>query len=217
LKRAAFIGGGAFAMPEALLDAFPNARADVLEIDPQVIEVGRKYFRVDKFSRMHPIAEDARRFLRDTPEKYDFIFGDAYNGVRNIPAHLVTVEFFSLIKSRLSDDGIYMMNIISGLKGKNSIIFDSIYATLHEVFPHIYVFANSLDESGINIILVASARDLPIDSLAAEHIQRGGSLAALFKQYIPSQKMPTKSGPILRDDYNPIEYFIAKSISSEDY
>ena len=59
LSRAAFLGGGAFTMPEALLDAFPGSEADVAEIDPAVIGVGRRYFRVGEYPRLHPVAEDA--------------------------------------------------------------------------------------------------------------------------------------------------------------
>ena len=41
-----------------------------------------------------PVAADARRFLRRAGPRYDFIVGDVYDGVRSIPPHLVTREFF---------------------------------------------------------------------------------------------------------------------------
>ena len=140
LKTAAFLGGGGFAMPEALLDAFPDARADVVEIDPAVIEVGRKYFRVDEYPRMNAVADDARRFLRRTDTRYDMILGDAYSGLRCVPAHLVTKEFFELVKSRLNERGIFVVDIPGAIEGEDSKMFKSVVKTISEVFADRCVF-----------------------------------------------------------------------------
>ncbi len=83
LKRALFIGAGAFGMPERMSAQYPQATIDVSEIDPEVIATGRKFFKLDEFPRVKAHAGDARRFLRQSADvKYDFIFGDAYNGIR---------------------------------------------------------------------------------------------------------------------------------------
>ena len=44
LNAALFLGGGGFAMPEALHDAFPQSAIDVIELDPAVIEAGEDSF-----------------------------------------------------------------------------------------------------------------------------------------------------------------------------
>lgn len=210
LQRAAFLGGGAFAMPEALLDAFPTAQADVLEIDPAVIAVGRRFFRVDLYPRLHPVAADARRFLATTAHRYDFIFGDAYNGVQYIPAHLVTAEFFQLVKQRLSEHGIYMMNIISAPQGPRSVFFQSVYQTLRQAFGTVDVY---LDPQHLppgetqNMILVASPGKMP----AATPVP-GPAVAALLGGKWNASQLDTSRGMVFRDDRNPVEYIIAKAL-----
>jgi spermidine synthase len=214
LERAAFLGGGGFLMPQALLDAFPDAEADVVEIDPAVIEVGRQYFRVDDYPRMNAAADDARRFLRRSPHRYDFIYGDAYSGVRNIPGHLTTVEFFELVASRLSDRGVYAMNVRSAIRGDEAVVFGAIYNTLREVFPFVGVVA--LDPRDLsrsqNVILVAAGRELPLAPLAAAEQARGGPLAHFLAGYLPPETLSDVPGPVLRDQHNPIEYLIARSL-----
>jgi spermidine synthase len=215
LERAAFLGGGAFGMPEALLDALPRAEADVLEIDPQVIQVGRQFFRVDRFPRMHPIAEDARRWLQRSERTYDFIVGDAYRGVHSIPPHLATVEFFELVKSRLSPRGVYAMNVLGALEGDKAALLEAVARTLREAFPHVYVLALEPEQPGEtqNVIFLAATRKLDIEALAAAQRAAGGesdALGQLLRGYIPWDRLDIPPGPILRDDYNPVEYLAAR-------
>ncbi|MEI6536221.1 MAG: fused MFS/spermidine synthase, partial [Verrucomicrobiaceae bacterium] len=49
LKRALFIGAGAFGMPEQVARIGSDVRVDVVEIDPAVIETGRRFFKLDEF------------------------------------------------------------------------------------------------------------------------------------------------------------------------
>jgi len=221
LQRAAFLGGGAFGMPEALLDALPRARADVLEIDPQVIAVGRRFFRVDEYPRMHPIAEDARRWLQRSPGSYDFIVGDAYHGVHSIPPHLTTVEFFDLVKSRLSPGGVYAMNVVGVLEGDKAALLHAVARTLREVFPHVYVLALEPERprDTQNVIFVAAAHELDLAALAAGTQGVPGrvndALGQLLRGYLPWDRLRIPPGPILRDDYNPIEYLAARDPTTE--
>ncbi|MBK8095167.1 MAG: fused MFS/spermidine synthase [Verrucomicrobiaceae bacterium] len=69
VESALFIGAGAFGMPENVARDFPQAKVDVVEIDPQVIEVGRRFFRLGEYPQVTAHAADARRFLHDAGEK----------------------------------------------------------------------------------------------------------------------------------------------------
>ncbi len=43
-----FIGGGGFSGPKYFMQHYPNITVDVVEIDPQVVEVAKKYFFLDE-------------------------------------------------------------------------------------------------------------------------------------------------------------------------
>lgn len=202
-----FLGGGAFGMPIAASRSFPKSNIQVLEIDPHVINVGKKYFNLSKYKNIHPIADDARRFLQNTDQTFDFIFSDTYNGLRAIPPHLTTEEFFKLIHSRLSDHGIYMVNIISSVKGEKNFVFRAFYQTLRPIFHtfSIYALEHKKLEQPQNIILVAMKRDLP----PTQH-------SYIFKQLLPYQirysNLNLKPIQKMTDSLNPIEHFISQSL-----
>jgi spermidine synthase len=214
LQRAAFLGGGAFTWPEVLLDAFPDARADVVEIDPAVIEVGRKYFRVDEYPRMNPVADDGRRFLRLSDEPYDLIFGDAYHGKHCVPAHLVTREFFELVKSRLRPDGVYIMNVASAVRGGDATLFCSLAKTLSEVFPHQWAFATDPQELETvqNIFIVAALHDPGVEAMRRGEHEQGKLAEQLFRGYLEPSRYDLSGGVVFTDDYNPVEYLVAGSL-----
>ena len=142
MKHAAFLGAGAFGMPESLIRSYPEAKVDVVEIDPQVVEVGRLFFKTNDYPQLNIIINDARRYLLLTEKRYDLIFGDVYNGLRYVPAHLLSKEFFLLIKSRLEDRGVFMMNLIGTIHGNNSSIFNATLKTINSVFEYVLCFCH---------------------------------------------------------------------------
>lgn len=208
IKRALFIGAGAFGMPEQVGKL--GADVDVVEIDPAVIEVGRKFFKLDEFPNVHAYADDARRFLQRGGGNYDLIFGDAYNGVRHIPAHLVTREFFTQVKSRLSADGVFMMNVISAVEGDRAALLGHILATLRAVFPNVEVFAESARHESQNVILLASFK--PWKSWLVDRFYAPGSWQGrLTGARVPPAFLPAPRG-VLTDDWNPIDAVIAQQL-----
>jgi len=212
LQSAAFLGGGAFSMPQALSRRFPAASVDVAEIDPEVIEVGRQFFKLDDYPRVNAVPQDARRFLRMGGKKYDFIFGDAYSGPLHIPAHMVTAEFFEVVKAQLKADGLYVMNIVSPIAGEHAGIFETIANTLSSVFPHTYIFQTDPDPSTLqNIILMASNE--PRDIIRAITLNlTDTTLAKLLNTYVETESLTFARDDVLTDEANPIDYLVSKSL-----
>jgi spermidine synthase len=218
LEGAAFLGAGAFAMPEALINSRPTANVDVIEIDPQLIEVGQKFFRIDEYPQLKIIIDDARRYLRLTGKKYDLIFGDVYHGVRNVPAHLLTKEFFGLVKSRLQERGVFMMNLIGTIQGKNSLLFKSTLNTINSVFRQTYIFVidpNKLEEMQ-NIIIVAIDDDSIINLPEIQRSNHDPIINSLLSKYISKEKYDLSGAYLISDSYNPTEYLTARSIYFTD-
>ena len=170
IDHAVFLGAGAFGMPEKLSLRYPGADVDVVEVDPEVIDVGRRFFKLDEYPHVKARAADARRFLRTTPTRYDLVFGDAYNGVEYIPAHLVTREFFSEMKARLTERGVFIMNVIGAVQGRDGDLFWRISNSLRPSFAHLQVYAPSSDPLlRQNLIIVAS--DADIDSSVEAYLR----------------------------------------------
>ena len=211
VKRALFLGAGAFGMPCEVSREFPDAVVDVVEIDPMVIDVGRRFFNLDKHPKVHAHAADGRTFVRTTNEKYDLIFGDAYNGVRAIPPHLASREFFQLVQSRLAPGGVFLMNVITSVDGKKAELLGGMLATLRDVFPHVEAFAVAGGgEHAQNVILMASAEDWK--TYFTERTYVAGSLQQQFvRTYRPANRLPT-GGTVFTDDLNPVDAVIARAL-----
>ena len=216
VRSALFIGAGAFGMPENVSRDFPEAAVDVVEIDPQVIEVGREFFKLDEHPRVNAHAADARRFLHLSGDrKWDMIFGDAYNGRHAIPSHLATREFFQLVADHLETGGVYIMNIISAVNGPKAELTSGMIATVRQVFPHVEVFdvealARYPRERARNIILMCSAE--PLKPLIVDRYAAAGSWQErLIRTHLPAGTVP-RTDLVFTDDYNPVDAIIARGL-----
>jgi len=157
LTSALMIGGGAFSYPRHFLNEFSGATMDVVEIDHELTELSRRYFKLTDHPRLHIFHEDGRTFLNHTTNRYDVVYGDAYKSF-SVPFQLATVEAFQKIYDCLQDDGIFIANIISAIEGEKGRVFRAMLATLEEVFPDVVIFAPQNMEDGTvvqNVITVA--------------------------------------------------------------
>ncbi|MFZ4764687.1 MAG: fused MFS/spermidine synthase [Roseimicrobium sp.] len=214
LKRALFIGAGAFGMPEELSRQHGEAHVDVVEIDPAVIEIGRRFFKLDEHPRVHAHASDARRFLKESAGGYDLIFGDAYNGVRHIPAHLVTREFFEEVESKLSAQGVFLMNVIAAAEGEKAELLGHLLATLRSVFSTVEAFTvRGAGTEVQNVILLAANQSWK--PWLEDKFYLPGSLSSkltgrrLFERQLPA------SGQVFSDDWNPVDAVIARQLLAQ--
>jgi spermidine synthase len=107
----------------------PNVRITTVELDPAVVEVSRKYFGIKDGPNFRVIARDGRVFLADSKDRYDVILIDAYRGPF-VPFHLLTKEFYQIVKSHLAQGGVIAENI-----DPSTMLFDSAVKTLYAVFP----------------------------------------------------------------------------------
>ena len=210
-RRALFIGAGAFGMPELVSVHGQGMDVDVAEIDPAVINVGQEYFRLKEYPRVTAHAKDGRLFVRDATGKYDLIFGDAYNGIRHIPAHLVTREFFQEVKNKLTPEGVFLMNIISSVRGDGAELLRHIHATVASVFPHVEVFAvnRSLDQTQNLILLGSETNWRPM--FEDKYFVPGSPQATIAASLVKKTDMPP-AGDVLTDDWNPIDAIVAHQL-----
>jgi predicted membrane-bound spermidine synthase len=140
--------------------AYGPIPVDGIEIDPRIVEVGRKYFGMD-FPGLNVVVADGRFYLARSERAYSVVGIDAFR-LPYIPPHLTTVEFFSLVRDHLTDDGTVVLNV--GKTPRDFRLVDAIGATLLEVFPSVYV----IDVPGsYNAVVVATLQPTEVGNLAA--------------------------------------------------
>lgn len=147
IKDALLIGGAGYSYPKHYISKYLDKSMDVVEIDPMVTEIARKYFYLDKLveeydteetGRLKLITEDGRTYLNNNTKKYDAILNDAFSDTTPA-ATLTTLEAVKNIKKSLNENGLYLTNIISSLDGENSKFMKAEVKTLKEVFLNVYV------------------------------------------------------------------------------
>ena len=121
------LGGGSIA---SYLGGFAaGGRILTVELDKDVVELARKYFTYEETAKLRTVVADGRAFLMRDHRAWDMILLDAYRGPF-VPFHLLTKEFYALVKSRLNPGGVVVQNI-----EPSTMLFDSATATLNSVFP----------------------------------------------------------------------------------
>ncbi|HEX5054956.1 MAG TPA: fused MFS/spermidine synthase [Gammaproteobacteria bacterium] len=219
VRRALAIGGGAYSVPQALLQQLPEAEIDVAEIEPLLLPVAREYFGFADSPRLHNHVLDGRRFLHDTPYRYELIFSDVYHNFAATPPQFSSREFYELAAARLSENGVLIVNHYGSLDPSTRPLILSLLRTLRSVFPQVYVYAvkdpGSLELQ--NFIFVAQLRPERVDpGLAAgiaftyPELKR---IAAL--EYRPAAAL-VDAAMLLTDDYAPVEYYAAQVVRQYD-
>ncbi|MFH1187440.1 MAG: fused MFS/spermidine synthase [bacterium] len=217
-KTALMIGGAGYSYPRDFLVKHPKATIDVVEIDPMITELAKKYFRLKENPRLAIYHEDGRVYLNKTKKKYDVIFGDAFNSRYSLPYQLTTKEAVQKKFNILNKDGVVILNIISAINGKKGEFLRAEYATYKSVFPQVFLFqvldplylfqekdARAEGSEAQNIILIAlKSKEKPKFNSANPVLN--SYLQRLWKKEIDTDI------PILTDDFAPVDYYINEII-----
>jgi spermidine synthase len=198
-ERAAFIGLGGGRTASYIIRTIPEINLDVAAIDKEVIRLAKKYFNVEESERLKIVAEDGRVFLTRSKEKYDIVFLDAYRGPF-VPFHLLTKEFFQLIKSKMKEGGVVVQNV-----EPSTMLLDSALRTIGSVFPQVDTFSNS----GNVVVIGYNSSKLTHDQIrkkAEEFDQKYKPLYSTeFLLKFRKDMGISDSAKVLTDDFAPVE------------
>ena len=212
------LGGAGYSIPRAILSESSSARVDVVEIEPGLLALAKRYFFLSDDSRLTNHVEDARRFLAQNDRKYDVIFGDAFSSLYSLPTHMTTQEFFRLTKKRLNDDGILIVNFISDLSTDKDSFMLSEIRTFRSVYPNSYAFAvKSPEYKGTqNVILLGINDDRKID-FSQENIKKSSNpiISGLAGHLVNLDNLDLDSHILLVDNYAPVEYLTSKTLGRD--
>lgn len=213
VDNALLIGLAAGTISELIGDIYGPIPITGIELDPQIIEVGRRYFDMNQ-PNLTPIAADGRAWLRQQPpdQRWDLIAVDAYRPPY-IPFHLTTVEFFELVRDHLSDEGVLAINV--GRTDTNYALVHALTATLRQVFPTVY----AIDEPGppatlANTLVVATASPPALENLGRAVVALPASVPAEFRAFAEEAVAYARiadapaDAPLFTDDRAPVEQLV---------
>jgi spermidine synthase len=196
------LGGGT--LPATLAQLYPNARIDVVELDPAVVTVAKAYFDFAPTPNMSVFEQDARVWVKraaSAPRRYDLVMLDAFNG-DYIPEHLMTREYLQEVRELLVDGGVVASNTfaISQLYHNESATYESVFGT----------FYNLKSDDTANRVIIARRGSLPDESTLERAAQP--LIAPLRPFGVPIERYPAqmKTQPdwkrdarVLTDQYSP--------------
>ena len=198
-KKILMIGLGGGSISSYLGRFLPEAQIDTVEIDPGVITAAKKFFGMKETARVRYLEGDGRVFLNRRKELYDLILVDAFHG-GYVPFHLLTEEFYALVKQRLAPAGAAVFNVHDGTKH-----YASTLQTLRSVFPGVHLYPSGEGE----MITVVTAEAAPNEATLASRAK------ALQERYRFRFELPallarrteksgaTQPGELLTDDFAP--------------
>ena len=154
--RVASLGSAAGTFGRLYEAVWPGCIVDEIEIDPAVVELGRRHFgglraMGDTFAGI-----DARVFAEYSDVRYDVILVDTYERQIYVPAHVASVEFFDAILHRLVDGGVVSINV-GGFSPDDPVV-RAIGATMARVFGSSFAFRIPKSR---NLMLVAQRYAVP--------------------------------------------------------
>ncbi|REG10611.1 spermidine synthase [Pelolinea submarina] len=163
VSEIALLGLAAGTSAREAYQVYPQATIDGFEIDPEIVSVGYDLFHMDVPS-LNVYIEDARWGLSHTDARYDIISIDAYKPPY-IPWHLTTQEFFQQTYDHLSDNGALVINVARILDNRRLV--DSLYTTIHAVYPSVYVV--DIPDT-LNSMIFATRQPTQADNLIDNYI-----------------------------------------------
>lgn len=199
-KRLLLIGGGlGGAVTQAL--KYRDLKIDFVELDPKLINLGKAHLPEEEARSLenHRVKihfEDGRLFVKERSEEqekpYDVI-------ILNLPdphtaqlGRFFTFEFFKMVKSILSEDGIFSFRVTSAenyISKELGLYLSSLYRTLKSNFPEVVVLPGS------NNIFLASNRRGELFETWEEFVQRLKQRGIRTK-FVSEHFLPDRLSPI---------------------
>ena len=155
-KKVLIVGLGGGSMVHFLKHADPGLKIDVVEIDPQIVELADRYFQIRSEGNVKIICQDAFKYLVDTNEKYDVIYMDAFlkpsceTDPNGVPLALKTTQFYQQVEQKLTPDGLVVFNLNPHEGSRDDI------AAIAAAFRQSYVYRIP---GGLGYVVIGSTAD----------------------------------------------------------
>ena len=201
LDSALCIGMGAGIVPMEL--AGDGVKVDVVEINPAVVPLAKQFFGLDS-SKLNITIGDGRQYVNATQKRYDAIILDAFLGDSS-PSHLMSHEAFAAMRKTLNPGGVLVINAFCDFEKGKDFFAGSLDKTLKSVFASVVIlYGNG------NVFYIASdqkeLKRLHEPQTDTVHPHCRDEVVIAYDYFVHPDP---KSGIVLTDDFNPIEYYDA--------
>ena len=178
---------------------FDNLTIEGVEIDQKITDLAGEYFALPDDIDVYTY--DGRAYLNAVDQKYDVIMVDAYQDI-TIPFQMSTVEFFTMVKEHLTDNGVMVVNMnMRGTEEGN--INQYLSDTIASVFDTVYT-ADVIGSTNRELFACMS-------NDAMQSFQTGMAAETDFALYLMMQQVAdgmetyTATEYMMTDDKAPVE------------
>lgn len=187
---------------------FDNVDITGVEIDQKITDLAIEYFELPE--DVEVVTYDGRAYLNAIDEKYDVIMVDAYQDI-TIPFQMSSVEFFTLVKDHLKDDGVMVVNM--NMRGKDSE--DDICHHLSDTISTVFSERYTVNSGSTNRELFASNNPQMLEVFAKNVEMEDDAALILMMNRVTDQITVYEPGEhLMTDDKAPVELLGMKEIDS---
>jgi hypothetical protein len=163
---AVHLGAGALTLPRYIEATRPGSRQQVIELEPELIELVRTHLPWSSRASIRMRYGDARDVVSRLPGgltgAVDLLVIDIFSGART-PAHVTSIEFYRAACALLAPNGLVLVNVADG---PGLAFARAQVATLIEAVGNVAVLAETQILKGRrfgNLVLVGSSGVLPME------------------------------------------------------
>jgi len=182
IKKALVLGAGAFTAAKCLALDYPNADIDAADLEPDLEEIARRFFRMDRpeFMRIRFHGMPAEDFLRGVPpSSYDFIFDDLFDGFQHVPDEALSADHLQQLRSGLVPGGVCAKNMIwDPHSASNRAACDELVKRWKELLPNHLILAMGKPDRGHNFVVLGATDEVRLSWAAVKERLGGAGIPA---------------------------------------
>jgi len=175
------VSGGVAGSPKEVLK-YRVARLDYVELDPEIVRIGRQFTDSLDDPRITIHLADGRRFAETTEQRYDAVILDV-PAPENIQLNrFYTVEFLTLLKARLKPGGLVsfaLPGVENYVSEELAALYGMMHATASAVFRNVVVLPAGetlfilTDDASVTPRKVREAvRNLPANGVSPQYVNQ---------------------------------------------
>lgn len=178
---------------------FDNLSIEGVEIDAKITALAEQYFELP--ADVPVTTYDGRAYLNAIDKQYDIIMVDAYQDI-TIPFQMSSVEFFSLVKDHLSENGILVVNM--NMRGTregniNQYLSDTIASVFESVYTVDVAYSTNRELFACNSDTALSVFERNISET------EDPELTGLMQHVRDNMREYVKGSYLMTDDQAPVE------------